>query len=207
MVAGGLGAGGIFAPSAAAAGGGGGVVGVVDPDEAKKLQKVRQKLQNLRVGLLRAAGRLGLPSQHEAVSQYITVLDKLEKMQQPMAKRRVDVDRLAYQTAQELNSREAPDTKVGVKVKLLVIGMSGVGKSQLINSLLDKPAMGTNAFRPATKGIKVVKGTVKGIEMVLIDTPGLQASSDKQLENLALLRKIKAAHKKYKPNFLVYVDR
>jgi hypothetical protein len=96
----------------------GGMVGVVDPDEPKKLQKVRQRLQDLRVGLLRSASRLGLPSQHEAVSQYVTVLDKLEKMQQPIAgpKRRVDVDRLAYQTAQELNSSQPPDSKLGVQV-------------------------------------------------------------------------------------------
>lgn len=40
-----------------------------------------------------------------------------------------------------------------------------------------------------------------------IDTPGLHASADAQSANRSLLKGIKAAWKKHKPNFLVYVDR
>jgi hypothetical protein len=40
-----------------------------------------------------------------------------------------------------------------------------------------------------------------------IDTPGLHASADAQSANRSLLKGIKAAWKKHKPNFLIYVDR
>jgi len=40
-----------------------------------------------------------------------------------------------------------------------------------------------------------------------IDTPGLHASADAQSANRSLLKSIKGAWKKHKPNFLVYVDR
>jgi GTPase Era involved in 16S rRNA processing len=43
--------------------------------------------------------------------------------------------------------------------------------------------------------------------MEFIDTPGLHASSTMHAANKALLRKIKAAHKWHKPNYVFYVDR
>jgi hypothetical protein len=46
-----------------------------------------------------------------------------------------------------------------------------------------------------------------GMAVTAIDTPGLHASADAQSANRSLLRGIKAAWKKHKPNFLIYVDR
>jgi hypothetical protein len=46
-----------------------------------------------------------------------------------------------------------------------------------------------------------------GMAITAIDTPGLHASADAQSANRSLLRGIKAAWKKHKPNFLIYVDR
>ena len=43
--------------------------------------------------------------------------------------------------------------------------------------------------------------------MEFIDTPGLHASNTMHAANKALLRKIKAAHKWHKPNYVFYVDR
>ncbi len=48
---------------------------------------------------------------------------------------------------------------------------------------------------------------MRGVDMTFIDTPGLHASNDQQLTNLALLRRIKGAYKRHKPNFVFYVDR
>jgi hypothetical protein len=48
---------------------------------------------------------------------------------------------------------------------------------------------------------------VAGMAVTAIDTPGLHASADAQSANRSLLKSIKAAWKKHKPNFLIYVDR
>lgn len=63
---------------------------------------------------------------------------------------------------QELNESEAPDSKLGTSLVILVIGMTGTGKSELINRVLDKPVLGTSAFRDSTKRIRIVKGLVSG---------------------------------------------
>ena len=42
---------------------------------------------------------------------------------------------------------------------------SGTGKSELINSLLERPAAKTNAFTEATKRIRVRKGLLHGIQV------------------------------------------
>lgn len=43
--------------------------------------------------------------------------------------------------------------------------MTGTGKSELINSLLERPAAKTNAFGESTKRVRVVRGTVNGIQV------------------------------------------
>lgn len=43
--------------------------------------------------------------------------------------------------------------------------------------------------------------------MEFIDTPGLHASNTMHAANKTLLRKIKAAYKWHKPNYVFYVDR
>jgi hypothetical protein len=81
------------ASSAAAA------AGVVDPEEPKQQQKLRKQIQELRVGLLRSAMRLGLSGSNEQLGQYLGVLERLEKVQAPMARARGDVNKLALQEA------------------------------------------------------------------------------------------------------------
>jgi hypothetical protein len=72
---------------------------VVDPEEPKQQQKLRKQVQELRVGLLRAAMRLGLSGSNEQLGQYLGVLERLEKVQAPMARARGDVNKLALQEA------------------------------------------------------------------------------------------------------------
>jgi ribosome biogenesis GTPase A len=183
------------------------MMGVVDEDEPKQVQKARRTLQDLRVALVRAAGRMGLSAQSEAVSSLLGNLERFEKQNLPTSRKRIDVSRAAAATAAELEARDGPDSKVGLKAKVMLVGMSGTGKSELINALLERPASSTNAFRPATKGIKVVKGRNFGVEWAFIDTPGLQASADMALHNKGLLKAIRGAYKRQKPNFVIYVDR
>jgi hypothetical protein len=43
--------------------------------------------------------------------------------------------------------------------------LTGTGKSELINSILGRPAARTSAFRDSTKSVKVVRGSVHGIQV------------------------------------------
>jgi hypothetical protein len=91
----------VRAPAAAAAvsAGGGQAGGVVDPDEPKSMQKMRQKLQELRVDSLRAGMRLGYAATSEQLQQWLSVLERIEKVNAPPLRRRVDVNRLALAEA------------------------------------------------------------------------------------------------------------
>ena len=42
---------------------------------------------------------------------------------------------------------------------------SGTGKSEFINAMLERPAARTNAFSDATKSIRVIKGSYRGIQV------------------------------------------
>jgi len=184
---------------------------IVDPSENKKNQKIQARIQELRVQLVRAAGRLGLRYDSEQVQQFMSVIQRVETMAgagvYKNPPRKVDLARAAEKTARELDSREAADSKLGLKVKVLLLGMSGTGKSELINALLERPAAKTSAFGEATKRVRVVRGMVHGVQLELIDTPGLHASSSKQAENRALLKGIRAAYRWHKPNYVFWVDR
>uniref|UniRef100_A0A7R9V4P2 AIG1-type G domain-containing protein n=1 Tax=Chlamydomonas euryale TaxID=1486919 RepID=A0A7R9V4P2_9CHLO len=121
--------------------------------------------------------------------------------------RRVDLARAAERTARELDASQGPSVDLGVKVKVLLIGVAGVGKSEFINAMLGRRACRTSATSDATRRVRVVKGSVNGVSLSFIDTPGLHASNTRQLANKQLLKQIKAAYNRHKPNFVFYVDR
>eukprot|EP00775_Hariotina_reticulata_P001040 gene1040-1378_t len=151
--------------------------------------------------------RLGLAGTNEQLGQYLGVLDRLEKVQAPMTKRRQDVNKLALQEAMELNESQPPNSNLGLNLRIMVVGMTGTGKSELINGLLGRRVLSTSAFKEATRRIRVVKGNVAGVNITAIDTPGLHASRDAQMDNKSILKGIKAAYKRRKAHFVLYVDR
>eukprot|EP00798_Chlamydomonas_sp_ICE-L_P010149 gene10149-8052_t len=183
---------------------------VVDPSEAAKVQTIQKKVQDLRVALLRGAGRLGLRYDSEQVSMFMQVIERVERTAGATiykGTRNVDLNKAAERKARELDSEEPADSPLDVKIKIMMIGMTGTGKSELINSMLERPAARTNAFSATTKGIRTYKGLYHGIKLELIDTPGLHASSSCVTENKTLLRKIKRVYLRQKPSYVFYVDR
>jgi hypothetical protein len=55
--------------------------------------------------------------------------------------------------------------------------------------------------------VNVISGVVSGINIRFVDTPGLEASASAVRKNQGVLLGIKAAHKKYNPDIVLYVDR
>jgi len=67
---------------------------------------------------------------------------------------------------------QQPPLKFGLTV--MVLGLSGVGKSATINSLLGRQQ--PEGYRE-TGRVEVVRGEVAGIPLTFIDTPGLEPSA------------------------------
>lgn len=110
----------------------------------------------------------------------------------------------AAQRLEEGNSEES----LAFTCTVMVIGMSGVGKSATINSILCKDnAAPINAYKPGTHGVREVTGDVHGVKVRFIDTPGLQPGAALTGKNARLLNQMHAAFKKYKPDIMLYIDR
>ena len=73
----------------------------------------------------------------------------------------------------------------------MMLGMSGVGKSALINRLLGEDKAPESAFGDADGNkIREYSGDYKGITLKLIDTPGLEATSAATAYNRNVLKKV-----------------
>ncbi|GIL48193.1 hypothetical protein Vafri_4877 [Volvox africanus] len=206
----------VVAPAAAAAGSVPSAAAasqdVVDSTEDRRVQRVQRAAHEIRVRLIRAATRLGLSSRSDQIAQFLQAIERSERMvgaQHYKGSRRVDLIAAAEREARALDASEPPHSLIsGLRIKIMVLGMTGTGKSELINSLLDRPAAArTSPFREATRRVQVVRGTHNGIPITFIDTPGLHAAAARTAENKAILRSVRAAYKWHKPDYVFYVDR
>ncbi|KAK6941711.1 AIG1-type guanine nucleotide-binding (G) domain [Dillenia turbinata] len=92
--------------------------------------------------------------------------------------------------------------------KILILGRTGAGKSATINSIFDQTRVVTNAFQPATECIREVVGTVNGIKITFIDTPGLLPSSPSNLKrNRKILLSVKRYIRRSPPDMVFYFER
>lgn len=64
-----------------------------------------------------------------------------------------------------------------------------------------------DAFQGGTRKVEVKTGTVLGITLTMIDTPGLTASAAGTAANAGVLKGIKKAFKQHQPDLVLYVDR
>lgn len=108
--------------------------------------------------------------------------------------------------AAEQEAAGLPD--LDFSIRILVLGKSGVGKSATINSLFDQTKATTDAFRPATDCIREVVGTVDGIRITIIDTPGFLPSSAHNVKrNKKIMVSVKRFIRKSPPDIVLYFER
>ncbi|KAA3476862.1 translocase of chloroplast 90, chloroplastic [Gossypium australe] len=93
-------------------------------------------------------------------------------------------------------------------IKILVLGKTGVGKSATINSMFDQPKTETNAFQPATDCIQEITGTVHGVKVTFIDTPGfLPSSCSTMRRNRKIMLSVKRFIRRSPPDVVLYFER
>lgn len=90
---------------------------------------------------------------------------------------------------------------------IMVLGKSGVGKGATINSIFDEVKCDRNAFQMGAKRVEEVVGTVQGIKVRVIDTPGLLPSWSDEGQNEKVLLFVERFIKKTLPDIVFYVDR
>ncbi|XP_074564456.1 translocase of chloroplast 90, chloroplastic-like isoform X2 [Curcuma longa] len=165
------------------------------------------KVEELQIKFLRIVHRMGMTPENVIVSQvlYRLQLASLIRAGDSDVKRSVFKVNKARLAASRLEAAGRAD--LDFSLKILVLGKTGVGKSSTINSILGQQMLATNAFQPATNRIQEIIGTVKGINVTVIDTPGLSASCSNMHQNRKLLLSIKRFVRKSQPDVVLYIDR
>ncbi|KAK6120901.1 hypothetical protein DH2020_045358 [Rehmannia glutinosa] len=159
---------------------------IEDPTaEAEEYDETREKLQMIRVKFLRLAHRLATWEKRGRVAAFS--FDRASAM------------------AEQLEA--AGQEPLDFTCTIMVLGKSGVGKSATINSIFDENMFGTDAFQLGTKKVQDIVGTVQGIRVRVIDTPGLLPSWSDQRQNEKILRSVKRFIKKTPPDIVLYLDR
>ncbi|RZB74020.1 translocase of chloroplast 120, chloroplastic-like [Glycine soja] len=174
--------------------------------EAEEYDETREKLQMIRVKFLRLAHRLGQTPHNVVVAQVLYRLGLAEQLRGRNGGRvgAFSFDR-ASAMAEQLEA--AGQEPLDFSCTIMVLGKTGVGKSATINSIFDEVKFNTSAFHMGTKKVQDVVGTVQGIKVRVIDTPGLLPSWADQRSNEKILQSVKHFIKKTPPDIVLYLDR
>jgi Toc86/159 family protein import component len=89
---------------------------------------------------------------------------------------------------------------------IMLLGKAGVGKSSTINSLFNKSSVPVHTFGPGTRSVQAVSGVIQGINVKIIDTPGLSTSSSDAQKNEKILHSVKRFVKNNPPDIVLYFD-
>ncbi|GAB4853198.1 hypothetical protein Ancab_017385 [Ancistrocladus abbreviatus] len=174
--------------------------------EANEGDETREKLQMIRVKFLRLAHRLGQTPHNVVVAQVLYRLGLAEQLRGRPGGRSsaFSFDRASAMAEQlEATGQEPLD----FSCTIMVLGKTGVGKSATINSIFDEVKFGTDAFQLGTKKVQDIVGTVQGIKVRVIDTPGLLPSWSDQRQNEKILHSVKRFITKTPPDIVLYLDR
>ncbi|KAM0933894.1 putative small monomeric GTPase [Dioscorea sansibarensis] len=161
----------------------------------------------LQIKLLQFVQRIGQSPNNLIVAQTfyrLHLANLIQSAECGVQRKALTFDRIkAIAAWQEVTGR--PDLLFSVKI--LVLGKTGVGKSATINSLFDEARTATNAFQRGTHEIQEIVGTIKGIKVTVIDTPGLSPFNGNPQRNRKILMAVKKFIRKSSPDIVLYCER
>ncbi|KAL1542648.1 translocase of chloroplast 159, chloroplastic-like protein [Salvia divinorum] len=175
--------------------------GEVEENLSEEDKKKLEKLQEIRVKFLRLVHRLGLTPEESVAAQ---VLYRLALLGGRQGTQTFSLD-AAKRTALQLEAGEKDD--LDFSINILVLGKSGVGKSATINSIFGEEKAPIDAFETGTAYAREISGSVDGVKVHIVDTPGLKSSVMEQGINRSTLSSIMKFTKKSSPDVVLYVDR
>uniref|UniRef100_A0A2P2QMR5 Uncharacterized protein MANES_15G012200 n=1 Tax=Rhizophora mucronata TaxID=61149 RepID=A0A2P2QMR5_RHIMU len=174
---------------------------VVEDMMQDSLCEEEKKIQNIGLKFLRLVHRLGYSPEEPIAAQ---VLHRLVLATGGHPSPEFSLES-AWKMAKMLEM-EGKDN-LDFSLNILVLGKTGVGKSATINSVFKEERVMSNAFEPATTRIKDIVGTIDGVKIRMLDTPGLRPTAKEEATNRKILASIKKFAKKFPPDVVLYVDR
>ncbi|XP_073004418.1 translocase of chloroplast 90, chloroplastic [Typha latifolia] len=180
---------------------------IAQQNSEDKDQDPLKKVEALQIKFLRLVHRIGESPDDIVVAQvlYRLQLATLIRTGESEVKRPSLKTNKARAIAAEQEATSRPN--LDFSFKILLLGKTGVGKSATINSIFDQPKVVTDAFQPATKSIQEIVGTIKGMKVTVIDTPGLLPSCRNQRQNRVLMHKVRRFIRKSPPDIVLYFER
>ncbi|CAK7345338.1 unnamed protein product [Dovyalis caffra] len=173
--------------------------------EVKKADPLT-RIEDLRINFFRLLLRFGHSHDNLLVAKVLHRLHLAAAIRAGESNlERVKVDR-ARAVAAKQEASGIPE--LNFSLRILVLGKTGVGKSATINSVFDQTKALTDAFRPATNRIQEVVGSINGVKVTFIDTPGFLPSSTSNLRrNRKIMLSVQRFIRKSPPDFVLFFER
>ncbi|KAF0925692.1 hypothetical protein E2562_017259 [Oryza meyeriana var. granulata] len=168
-------------------------------------KKLHDKVELIRVKFLRLVYRLGATPEETVAAQVLYRLSLAEGIRHGRQTNRAFSLDNARRKALLLEAEGKEE--LNFSCNILVLGKTGVGKSATINSIFGEEKSKTDAFSSVTNSVREIVGNVDGVQIRIIDTPGLRPNVMDQGSNRKILASVKKYTKRCPPDIVLYVDR